>query len=294
MQDETWRVERRTVTTLPAKAPLPVGLDALRVRLGAEAGQARLAGRVSDVVLRCEGAAAPFSLLGPLTLVSGEARFSVDGATRIRVVLAWADQGIPRMAAGVLEQAVADGVEVVMEAWAPADEGVATGEPAHARTATTRPRKPEPDLQPPVSVPRVPAPAAEAPRLTPPRPADPAVTPTARPAASRPEPSVPSKQPTPPAASGWAAAVAASSRPVTSGGGDPDGVEVDEPDLAPGDVLIHPHFGRCRVAKAGDDEKIKVRLPAGRLVDLHLGVMRLFRCPDEDGKRVFKARLGRG
>jgi hypothetical protein len=71
-------------------------------------------------------------------------------------------------------------------------------------------------------------------------------------------------------------------------------VEVDEPDLAPGDVLIHPHFGRCRVAKAGDDEKIKVRLPTGRLVDLHLGVMRLFRCPDEDGKRVFKARVGRG
>jgi hypothetical protein len=105
---------------------------------------------------------------------------------------------------------------------------------------------------------------------------------------------------TPPASAsapggGWASAVAAStaprgataaSLPATGAGED------DDDELRPGDLLIHPALGRCKVVSATDGEKVRVRLPAGKLTELHLRVVKVRRAADEDGTRVFRATIG--
>jgi hypothetical protein len=110
----------------------------------------------------------------------------------------------------------------------------------------------------------------------------------------------PAASPAPaPATSGWGAAVAASKAapppsagpgrpgqpPVTSNGAGP----LDEdPDPKPGDVLIHPQFGRCKAMSPAENDRVKIRMATGRFIDLHLGYVRLVRQADEDGQRVFR------
>jgi uncharacterized protein len=68
----------------------------------------------------------------------------------------------------------------------------------------------------------------------------------------------------------------------------------DETDdaLEPGDILIHPTFGRCEVQRIeGGYEFAQVRLKNGRLVRLSLDILRLVRSGAEGGHRVFRARV---
>jgi hypothetical protein len=182
MDEEIRRAGRRIVAHLPARTPLLAAIDALRARHRVEAGMARLSGRVSDVVLHCEGAAAPFSLLGTMTLVSGEALLS-SGPASVAAVLAWSDRGLPRMAAGIVDDAQSEGVDVVLEAW---EEEAAT-EPAHPAPA------PRVEAAKPAAAPR---PAAPAPaRPAPPAPARPAPPAPARPAPAPPRAAEPPAPP---------------------------------------------------------------------------------------------------
>jgi predicted DNA-binding protein with PD1-like motif len=72
---------------------------------------------------------------------------------------------------------------------------------------------------------------------------------------------------------------------------DDDEEETDET-LAPGDILIHPTFGRCDVQRIeGGYEFAQVRLRNGRLVRLSLDIVRLVRAGTEGGHRVFRARV---
>ena len=64
-------------------------------------------------------------------------------------------------------------------------------------------------------------------------------------------------------------------------------------ELAPGDVIDHPKFGRCVVERVeGEQEFAHVRLRNARLVRLSLEVLRLRRVSSEDGHSVYQASVG--
>jgi hypothetical protein len=68
--------------------------------------------------------------------------------------------------------------------------------------------------------------------------------------------------------------------------------EDSEDALQPGDVLVHPTFGRCEVQRIeGSYEFAHIRLRNGRLVRLALDVIKVSLAGQEDGKRVFRARV---
>lgn len=74
--------------------------------------------------------------------------------------------------------------------------------------------------------------------------------------------------------------------------------EANEPE-APmpklGDVIEHPTFGTCSVAKVEEDEEfVMVRTGANRILRLSLDVLRLERVStDENGRHTFRARGGK-
>ncbi len=98
---------------------------------------------------------------------------------------------------------------------------------------------------------------------------------------------------------GWGAAVAASAEgPAAEGDtGAPAPQKPrttnEEPTLRPGDILLHPRFGRCRVARGPMFGKVKVRRPTGALIDLHMKVLVFTRNPDEGDARVYALKIGR-
>jgi predicted DNA-binding protein with PD1-like motif len=62
--------------------------------------------------------------------------------------------------------------------------------------------------------------------------------------------------------------------------------------LEPGDVLLHPTFGRCEVQRIeGGYEFAHVRLRNGRLVRLSLDVLQIVPAGTEAGHRLFRARV---
>ncbi len=66
--------------------------------------------------------------------------------------------------------------------------------------------------------------------------------------------------------------------------------ELDYLDVSPGDIVEHPKFKRCKVARVeGDMEFVQVRLRNGNLVRLSLDIVRLVLVGSEDGHQVFKA-----
>jgi predicted DNA-binding protein with PD1-like motif len=74
----------------------------------------------------------------------------------------------------------------------------------------------------------------------------------------------------------------------------PPAEDTIEPDdsLAPGDVIIHPTFGRCLVQRIeGSGEFAHVRLRNDRLVRLSLDVLKLAVEGQEDNHRIFRARI---
>ena len=80
--------------------------------------------------------------------------------------------------------------------------------------------------------------------------------------------------------------VAAASKPE-------DEDEIPEEDnLGPGDIIVHPTFGRCDVQRIeGAYEFAHVRLKNGRLVRLSLDVLKLTPAGREADRRVFRARV---
>ncbi len=64
-------------------------------------------------------------------------------------------------------------------------------------------------------------------------------------------------------------------------------------DMKEGDYVDHPKFGQCRIVHAPLDEKISIRLPNGKHVDLHLGVMRVLAARQVGGRKVFQVEVRR-
>jgi predicted DNA-binding protein with PD1-like motif len=71
------------------------------------------------------------------------------------------------------------------------------------------------------------------------------------------------------------------------------GVNMEEPLMEAGDMLEHPKLGNCRVMKVEDGEFAHVRLPGGRIRKLSLEIVEVDFDRAEDGRKVFKAVIGR-
>jgi len=67
--------------------------------------------------------------------------------------------------------------------------------------------------------------------------------------------------------------------------------ELNIMDMAVGDYVDHPRFGLCRVINVLVDEKVTIRLPTGKNVDLHLGMMRVQNPKQADGYKVFQLEI---
>ena len=64
--------------------------------------------------------------------------------------------------------------------------------------------------------------------------------------------------------------------------------------VRPGDVIEHPKFGRCDVMRVDDgEERISVRIPAGRLVELGLEVLQLELVRTVGTKQFYKVHMSR-
>jgi hypothetical protein len=64
----------------------------------------------------------------------------------------------------------------------------------------------------------------------------------------------------------------------------------DVSEVHPGDVLVHPKFGRCTVTRIeGDQEFVHVQLRNSRIVRLSLDIMTLQPQGTDDGQRIFAA-----
>lgn len=70
------------------------------------------------------------------------------------------------------------------------------------------------------------------------------------------------------------------------------GVNLEEPLMEAGDILEHPKLGNCRVMKVEDGDFAHVRLPRGRIRKLSLDIVDVEFDRQEDGRRVFTARVG--
>ncbi len=145
----------------------------------------------------------------------------------------------------------------------------------------------------PVEGERAPAPrpaAAAAPAAPPPAPA-PAPEPASAPRSRAFEPHAPEEPPArvPSATMSWSDVAQASARKPTEA----EALAQDEDvALEPGDILIHPTFGRCEVQRIeGGYEFAHVRLRNGRLVRLSLDILKVAREGTENSHRVFRARI---
>ncbi len=304
----------RSLEDIPSGHPLQSSLQAIYARRGLTGDTlATVRGTLDRATLKPSPAASPVALAGPLYLVDGTVLF--DGAEpRVMAVVSWSDNGLPRMAAGLLDDGISAGVKVVLpgegEA-APAARSRRAAAPAMKQAELVGLEAPDDDV-PPWEAEPAPAARNRAPEPAP-RAEDAHVDLSAEMAALSPDPSdTPAPGPakaSAPSGGGWAAAVAASKPPSggsrrgarSAGRSTPRtpptasdlGFDVDgDPDLRRGDILLHPRFGRCKVIKASD-AKVKVRRASGAFIDLHLKVCSFTRLPDEDGTRVFDVRIGR-
>lgn len=62
-------------------------------------------------------------------------------------------------------------------------------------------------------------------------------------------------------------------------------------EMQAGDYVDHPRFGVCRIVHSPVDEKVSIRLPTGKHVDLHLGVMRILPPKQQGGRKVFQVEM---
>ena len=77
------------------------------------------------------------------------------------------------------------------------------------------------------------------------------------------------------------------------GRADPEEIELDEIELERGDWLDHPRLGHCQVLARDNDERVPVKLPSGRVAELHLGLFRMFRVGRKQGGTVYRVEVRR-
>ncbi len=62
-------------------------------------------------------------------------------------------------------------------------------------------------------------------------------------------------------------------------------------EMGVGDYVDHPRFGVCKIVHAPLDERVSIRLPTGKHVDLHLGVMWVHGAKQNGGRKVFQIEM---
>jgi predicted DNA-binding protein with PD1-like motif len=80
---------------------------------------------------------------------------------------------------------------------------------------------------------------------------------------------------------------------IKGGRAEPEEIELDEIELERGDWLDHPRLGQCQVLARDNDERVPVKLPSGRVAELHLGLFRMFRIGRKQGGTVYKVEVRR-
>jgi hypothetical protein len=65
----------------------------------------------------------------------------------------------------------------------------------------------------------------------------------------------------------------------------------DAPDIRPGDLLEHPHFGLCKVIYVEEDNFVRVRKRNRKVVDIKLEVCDIEPSGNKDGKRLFTCNI---
>jgi hypothetical protein len=88
---------------------------------------------------------------------------------------------------------------------------------------------------------------------------------------------------------------AAPPSPLHQASGDDDETEAEllMLDMTSGDYVDHPRFGVCRIVHAPVDDKVSIRLPTGKHVDLSLNVMRILPPKQQGGRKVFQVEMRR-
>lgn len=74
---------------------------------------------------------------------------------------------------------------------------------------------------------------------------------------------------------------------------DAEEIDLEDVELERGDWLDHPRLGKCLVLAPDNDERVPVKLPSGRVAELHLGMFRLFRVGRTDGGTLYKVEVRR-
>ena len=101
---------------IPAGEALIPALDALCAQGGTTTGRLQLSGALAHVDLLPTPDATPIALPGPLYLVHATAVVDA-GPLALHAVVSWSDRGQPRIAGGLVADAVSAGVQVVLETW---------------------------------------------------------------------------------------------------------------------------------------------------------------------------------
>ena len=271
-----------------------------------EKAHAELQGVLERATLSAEPAAEPLCLEGPLYLVQCQGEIEDSRIASLFGLVSWSDHGQARVAAGMIKNADVLAVSAVVFPLESAESEKA----APARAAKKKPRAIESDesdqkkakesapleeSNPNPKQTRALRPNNVAPETRKAEKDD--IDLSAEMAVLTPAP-MPAPAKTATGAGGWGAAVAASkaaqaSPRSASRAYHPDdlGFDVDGPtEWLPGDILLHPQFGRCRVMAASKGSKVKVRRESGGYVDLVLSVFKCIRQADENNARVFSLR----
>ena len=69
--------------------------------------------------------------------------------------------------------------------------------------------------------------------------------------------------------------------------------EMGEVELVTGDFLEHPRLGLCEVVDLADESRIAIRIPTGRVVELHRRIVHLAFAEERDGHKVFSVSIRR-
>ena len=212
-------------------------------------------GAVRSAIVVAAPGATPFHLDTPAFIVSAHAHRKAD-VIEVYGCLSWVDNGLPRMMAGLLQDADSDGLSVLL----PPDSVTAHPSPAPIPVSAAPSRKappviaePEPKEEP------APPPVADASWGT-------AVSASA--AVEAPAPAV-------------------ARAPKKSGQLDAEGL----PQFKRGDIVVHPRYGRCAVVRSPKFHKLKLRRTTGAFFDLHLKVCSFEVEEDDDGHAVYRVQI---
>lgn len=284
---------RRIVGRVDPGQDVVEALAALCRRYGVRAGEVRATGVLRSVHLsELAPGGGPYRptppIEGPVTLIQAYGNVSLLGEATVvtlRAVVSWDDGGQARIAGGHVLSARPVTFEFVMDAF---DDLTIERrmDPVSGLPVFATLRNGEQTMSPiaapaePVAPPR-PASSPAQPRGAHAPPPGPPPTAAIRELATAP---MPERRPT-----GWDAVAQASEALDMP---DDDWVEGPEAELKRGDVLVHPRFGRCRVLRIEDDERVVTADEARKPRTISLEHVSVRRDLSGDG-RVFEVRVRR-